>query len=192
MASADVEQRERPRQANIYLGMLLFLLSEAFLFGALFWSYFDLRGNNFPHWPPEGVHLGLLLVSINTAILLASSGAMQWAIVAIRRGSRGGLIGGLLATMLLGSTFLVIKGWEWATVPFRPWSHAYGSIFYTMTGFHALHVLAGILILLALLLRARRHRFSAERHLAVEVGGLYWHFVDLVWLFVFTSIYLIQ
>ncbi len=117
---------------------------------------------------------------------------MQWAIVAIRRGSRSGLMAGLIATMLLGITFLVITGWEWAIVPFRPWSHAYGSIFYTLTGFHALHVLIGILIMFVLLLRARRRRFSAERHLAVEVGGLYWHFVDLVWLIVFTSIYLIQ
>lgn len=182
----------RPWQTTLYLGMVLFLISESFLFGSLFWTYYYLKGRLEPLWPPEGVHLAIGLASINTAILLSSSVAIQWAISSIRRGSQRGLVLGLLATILLGATFLIITGWEWTHLPFRPWSHAYGSIFYTLTGFHAAHVLGGLFILLALLVRALRGRFSRERYLAVEVGGLYWHFVDAVWLGVFSTIFLIR
>jgi len=177
--------------ASVFLGMLLFLVSETFLFGALFWTYFYLRGKS-PLWPPQGVELEMLLVSVNTVILLSSSGTMQWAIGSARRGSRQGLAAGLLATLLLGAAFLGIKGWEWVHAGFRPWDHAYGSIFFTLTGFHGLHVLMGLAILLALLVRALRLRPSQMAPLAVEVGGLYWHYVDLIWIFVFTSLYIIR
>ncbi len=182
---------EKPWQTAVYLGMVLFLISEAFLFGSLFWTYYYLRDNT-PEWPPAGVDLNTALVSANTAILLSSSAAMLWATRAIRQGSGAGLVAGLVATLLLGTTFLFISGWEWSHQEFRPWDHAYGSIFYTLTGFHGAHVLGGLLILLVLLIRALRRRFSRERYLAVEVGGLYWHFVDFIWIFVFTSIFVIR
>lgn len=182
---------ERPPQTTLYLGMLLFIVSEVFLFGSLFWAYYYLRDNT-PVWPPEGVQLEMALVSLNTAFLLSSSATMHWATLAIRRGDQRGLLLGLLATLLLGSLFLGISGWEWANQDFQPWDHAYGSIFYSLTGFHGAHVLGGLLILAALLMRTLRGRFSAQRHLAVEVGGLYWHFVDLVWVFVFTTIFIIR
>jgi cytochrome c oxidase subunit 3 len=187
-----VLREEKPWQSTPYLGMALFLISESFLFGSLFWTYFYLRGRLLPDWPPQGVQLAMVLVSINTAILLSSSGTMQWAIGSVQRGSRGGLVLGLLATIALGATFLGITGWEWVHVPFRPWSHAYGSIFYTLTGFHGAHVLGDLLLLLALLVRAWRGLVGRGRSLAVEVGGLYWHFVDAVWVGVFTSLFIIR
>lgn len=191
MSAYAAERIERPGLANVYWGMVFFLISEIFLFGNLFWVYFYLRAKT-PIWPPEGAHLAVALMSVNTILLLASSVAMQWAIYAGRRGRRGELVGALWATILLGGAFLVIKGWEWTHSTFGPWDHAYGSIYFTLTGFHALHVLVGLLILAALLIRALNHRFSSERHLAVEVGGLYWHFVDIIWIFVFSSIFLVR
>ncbi|MDP2951921.1 MAG: cytochrome c oxidase subunit 3 [Chloroflexota bacterium] len=191
MSIASVHEGERkPGMANAYLGMLLFLVSEAFLFSALFVTYFYLRTYT-PVWPPQGVHLEITLVSFNTLVLLVSSGTMQWAISAWRRGNQRVALAALLTTMLLGSTFLAIKGWEWYHEPFRPWDHAYGSIFYTLTGFHALHVLGGIFILGALLIRTSRLR-SLGHPLAVEMAGVYWHFVDMVWLFVFGSVFLLR
>lgn len=191
MAVITGRVEERAWHTVPYLEMVFFLVSEAFMFGSLFWTYYYLRGKG-PAWPPEGVELGMLLASVNTVILLTSSATMSWAARAIRQGNQVGLVTGLLATMLLGTTFLAITGWEWSHASFRPWSHAYGSIFFTLTGFHGAHVLGGVVLLLALLARALRRRFSPGRYLAVEVGGLYWHFVDLVWLGVFTTIFLIR
>lgn len=180
----------RPWQTGLYVGMALFLVSETFLFGSLFWAYFWLGGRS-PAWPPEGVDVGRLLASVNTALLVSSSVTVWRALRAVRRGDQRGLVLGLAATLVLGAAFLSITGWEWGHENFRPWDHAYGSIFFTLTGFHGAHVLIGLLLLAVLLLRALRRRFSPERHLAVEVGSLYWHFVDLVWVFVFTLFYLI-
>lgn len=181
------------KEANfrMYLGVILFLISEAFLFGSLFWTYFYLRIKS-DVWPPPGVDLNLGFASLNTAILLASSGAIWLAGTAIRRGKEGALAACLIATILLGSGFLGITFWEWAHESFRPWSHAYGSIFYTLTGFHALHVLGGVLLMAALLIRTLRRRFSSQDFSPVEIGSLYWHFVDFVWLFVFISLFVIR
>jgi len=172
--------------------MALFIISEAFLFGSLFWTYYYLRLQSGPHWPPEGVHLALGLVSLNTVILLSSSPTMHLATLSVRRNDRRALLFWLPITILLGTTFLGITLWEWVHAPFRPWSHAYGSIFFTLTGFHALHVLGGLFVLLALWVRALRGRISKRHHLDLEVGGLYWHFVDFVWIFVYTTIFWVR
>jgi cytochrome c oxidase subunit III len=171
------------------MGMILFLISETFLFGSLFWAYYYLRAQT-PGWPPE--HPSITLVSINTFLLLASSGTILWGIRAIRRGKEKGLFIGILLTLILGTAFLGITAWEWTNETFRPWTNAYGSIFFTLTGFHALHVFGGVVLMLALLMRTIRHRFSAERFVAVEVGSLYWHFVDFVWILVFVTIFIIR
>lgn len=97
----------------------------------------------------------------------------------------------LATTIVLGSAFLGITLWEWTHQEFGPWTNAYGSIFYTLTGFHGLHVFAGVLLMLALLVRTLRGRFSQRDFLPVEVGSLYWHFVDFVWLVVFGSVFII-
>lgn len=188
---SGVAYAQVPRQTPLYLGMALFIVSETFLFGSLFWTYFYLRSKT-PIWPPEGVHLEVTLMSANTLILLASSATMGRALASMRRGDERGLVRGLSTTILLGSAFLVIKAFDWVTAPFRPWDHAYGSIYFTLTGFHALHLLIGILVLGALLLRARRGLFPSGHSLPLEVGGLYWHFVDLVWVLVFLSLFVIR
>lgn len=173
------------------LGVALFVISEAALFGALFGSYYYLRVKS-AVWPPEGVHLDMGLASLNTVFLLLSSVTMWWAGRAIGKGSSRGLALGLAATILLGAAFLGITSYEWARGAFRPWSHAYGSVFFTLTGFHALHVFGGVLLMLALLARTLRGRFSALSHAGVEAGSLYWHFVDFIWILVFSTIFVIR
>jgi heme/copper-type cytochrome/quinol oxidase subunit 3 len=174
----------------LFLGMVLFLVSEFFLFGSLFWTYYYLRAKT-AVWPPAGVVLDNNLAYVNTAILLISSVFVWWAGWAVRRGRLKGLAAGLSISIFLGLAFLGITGYEWTHEPFRPWSQAYGSIFYTLTGFHALHVFGGVLLLSALLTRTLRGRFSATRFQAVEIGSLYWHYVDFIWLLVFSTLFII-
>jgi heme/copper-type cytochrome/quinol oxidase subunit 3 len=171
------------------MGMGLFLTSEAFLFGSLFWTYFYLRALT-PSWPPQNP--ASTLAGINTACLLAGSITVWLGNRAIRRGNERGLRMGLLATAILGTVFLGLTAWEWTHEVFRPWTDAYGSIFYTLTGFHALHVFGGVVLMLVLLNRASRHRFSASNFVAIDVGSMYWHFVDSVWILVFITIFIIR
>jgi cytochrome c oxidase subunit III len=171
--------------------MILFLISEAFLFGSLFWTYYYLRANT-PVWPPNGVELDTGLASVNTVVLLSSSAVIWLAGRAIGRKNEKGLASGLGVTILFGLIFLIITAWEWTHVPFRPWTNAYGSIFYTLTGFHALHVFGGVLLLSALLARTLRHRFTFQNFRPVEIGSLYWHYVDLIWLIVFSTLFIIR
>jgi cytochrome c oxidase subunit III len=182
---------EQPAGGHSYLGMVFFLISEAFLFGSLFWTYYYLRAQN-PVWPPAGVQLDFNLAVVNTVVLLASSGTIWWSGRAIRKGNNRGLALGLSITLLLAITFLGITIFEWTYEDFRPWTSAYGSIFYTLTGFHALHVFGGVMIMLALLARTLKRRFSSRNLQAVEVGSLYWHFVDFIWLLVFTTLFIVR
>jgi cytochrome c oxidase subunit III len=173
------------------MGMVFFLISEAFLFGSLFWTYYYLRAET-AVWPPAGVELNLTLAGLNTFFLLASSVSIWWAGGQIRKGNEKGLAIGLIITMLLGATFLGITISEWLHESFRPWTNAYGSIFYTLTGFHALHVFGGFMLMLILLTRTLRHRFSSGKFLAVEIGSLYWHYVDFIWLIVFGTLFIVK
>jgi len=152
-AAAEKASRSLP-----YLGMIFFLISEAFLFGALFWTYYYLRAQTVV-WPPAGVQLDSSLAMANTVILLSSSAAIWWAGGQIRQGKAKGLAAGLTITIVLGAAFLGITGWEWTHETFRPWTDAYGSIFYLMTGFHALHVFGGVLLMLSMLARTLRGVF---------------------------------
>lgn len=183
--------KERTSPSPMKLGIILFLISEAFLFGALFFPYYYLRAES-PVWPPQGVQLGMTLAIINTVILLSSSAVIWWASKAIQKGNEKGLSIGLAVTMILGIIFLGITIFEWTHETFRPWTSAYGSTFYTLTGFHALHVFGGVLLMATLLGRTLRHRFSSSRFQAVEVGSLYWHFVDFIWIIVFTTLFIIR
>jgi cytochrome c oxidase subunit 3 len=186
-APAVIQEKSPPRAMR--MGMVLFLSSEVFLFGSLFWAYYYLRGLT-PGWPPY--HPAATLAGINTFLLLTSSLTVWLGIRAIRSGNEKGLLAGLLATAALGCSFLGITFWEWSHEVFRPWTDAYGSIFFTLTGFHALHVFGGVMLMLALAARTARHRFSGRNFMAVEVGSLYWHFVDVVWILVFTTIFIVR
>jgi heme/copper-type cytochrome/quinol oxidase subunit 3 len=188
----DMTETQLKKVASVNItGMLVFLASEFFLFGSLFFTYFYLKINN-PVWPPAGVQLDRNLATINTAMLLSSNIVVWLASRFIRKGNISGLAVSLLSTALMGSAFLGITIWEWTHETFQPWTSAYGAIFYTMTGFHALHVLGGVLLMLALFMRTRRGRYSKGNYTAVEVGSLYWHYVDIVWILVFTTLFLIR
>lgn len=169
-------------------GMILLIATEATLFAYLLFSYFYL-GSMSSTWPPHGMP-DLKLSIPNTIILLVSSGTMWWADSGIRKGNQGRLRLGLLITLVLGIVFLAIQMVEYSHKTFTPATDAYGSLFFTITGFHGAHVAVGLLMNIVVQVRAWLGHFTAERHLAVSNTALYWHFVDIVWLFVFASLYI--
>jgi heme/copper-type cytochrome/quinol oxidase subunit 3 len=142
-------------------------------------------------WPPGGPP-ELKLAVPNTIILLVSSGTMWWAESGIRVGAQFRLRIGMLVTLILGIIFLVIQGIEYSHKPFALQSNAYSSLFYTITGFHGAHVTAGLLILLVAFFRSLRGDFTKDKHFHVTAGEMYWHFVDVVWIFVVTLLYFLQ
>ncbi len=190
---------------NIHLryGIALFIASEALFFVAWFWAYFD--ASLFPGdmqqylrvehtggvWPPEGIqtfnpwHLPL----INTVILLLSGVTVTWAHHAVMHNDRKGLIMGLALTVGLGAVFSVFQGIEYAEATFAFSENIYGATFFMATGFHGFHVIVGTLFLLVCLIRANQGDFTAEKHNGLESAAWYWHFVDVVWLFLFAAIY---
>ena len=177
------------------LGILLFIVSEIMLFGAFFASYFFIRvvaNEGFP-WPPEPFELPVAVAGINTAILISSSFTIHWALESVRRGQRAGLILGLALTWLLGATFLFIQINEYIHIGFSARDGAFGSIFYGLTGLHGAHVFVGLVLLTFANIRAWKGHFGPkpEDHLGVEVPGIYWHFVDVMWIIVFTTVYIL-
>jgi cytochrome c oxidase subunit 3 len=142
-------------------------------------------------WPVEGMHLPVAIAGVNTAILISSSFTMHWALESARNGNRNGLRAGLLTTFLLGLAFLCIQINEYVHIGFAPADHAQGSIFFGLTGLHGAHVFVGLLLLLFATVRAFRGHFSEKEHRGVEVPGIYWHFVDVMWIFVYSTIYIL-
>ena len=171
-------------------GMVLLILTEATLFAALVSSYFFLRFNS-PTWPTGMIaRPDLWLALINTVILLSSSWPMQMAVRNSRRGDRRGLQIGLAMALGLGVLFLILQGVEYARTAFTPQTNVYGSLFFTITGLHGLHVLGGLGLATVVLIRAGLGHFNERRYQAVENTALYWHFVDAVWIVIFASLYL--
>jgi cytochrome c oxidase subunit III len=177
------------------LGILLFIVSEVMLFGAFFASYFFLRvvANEGNPWPPEGFELPVAVAAVNTAILVSSSFTVHWALESAKRNNRSGMIMGLATTFLLGATFLFIQLNEYVHIGFSARDEAFGSIFYGLTGLHGAHVTVGLILLAFANIRAWRGHFGpdAKDHLGVEVPGIYWHFVDVMWIIVFTTVYIL-
>lgn len=173
------------------VGLVLFLGSELMFFGALFAMYFTLRGRA-SAWPPLGTNLDLLEPSIFTSILVASSLSVQRAVSAIRRGRARAMRRWIWLTMLLGVAFLAGQARGYARVHFTIGSSAYGSAFFAMTGFHALHVLVGLLVMAVVLGRASAGAYSVDDHAPVEAAAYYWHFVDVVWLGLYATIFLVK
>jgi cytochrome c oxidase subunit III len=178
------------------LGMMLFIISEIMVFGAFFTAYFFIRvvhdGQPAPHWfPISGHDLPKAVAGVNTAILLSSSITMHWAQTGIKNGNRFALKAGMLTTFLLGLTFLFIQINEYVHLGFAPQDFAQGTIFYGLTGLHGAHVFIGLTLLLMVTIRAFRGHFSPEQHRGVEVPGIYWHFVDVMWVIVYTSVYIL-
>ena len=184
-------------------GMILFIASEVMFFVAWFWAYFD--ASLFPgeaiqysrteftggHWPPKGVevfspwHLPLL----NTLILLTSGTTVTWAHHALLHGDREGLKKGLLLTIVLGLIFTGVQAYEYAHAAFGFKGSIYGATFFMATGFHGAHVIIGTIFLIVCLARALKGHFTPEHHLGFEFAAWYWHFVDVVWLFLFVAVY---
>ena len=173
------------------LGMFLFIISEIMVFGAFFTAYFFIRIAQGDPWPAPGTKLPVEVAGFNTAILVSSSFTMHWAQTSIKNGNRFGLKAGIVSTFLLGCTFLFIQINEYANIGFAPQDHAQGTIFYGLTGLHGAHVFIGLTLLLLVVIRSFRGHFTPEEHRGVEVPGIYWHFVDIMWLVVFTTVYVL-
>ena len=173
------------------LGMLLFIISEIMLFGAFFTAYFFVRVVGDAPWPAPGEHLPVVVAGINTAILISSSFTMHWALEGARNENRAALRVGMLTTFLLGLTFLCIQINEYVFIGFAPADNAQGSIFYGLTGLHGAHVFVGLTLLAMATVRAFRGHFTPKEHRGIEIPGIYWHFVDVMWIVVYTVIYVI-
>lgn len=173
------------------LGMVLFISSEVMFFAGLFGAYFTIRGRA-AEWPPPGTEVEILLPAVATAMLIASSFTMHRADGAAATGSRTGTGRWLAITFLLGAAFLVVQGMEYAGLGFRVSDHSYGTLFYAMTGFHGLHVAGGLAAIALVLIKNARGHLAGDRHGPVTAVSYYWHFVDVVWVALFATLYLLR
>jgi cytochrome c oxidase subunit III len=186
---APPSARSRGRSVG-WWGMVVVIATEGTIFLGLLSTYFFLRASA-TRWPPAGVELPKLPeIAVFSVVLIASSLPIFWAEAGIAAGRQGRLRAGLLVSFLMGAAFLGNQGYEYSQLPFGWTDNAYASIFWTTTGLHGLHVLGGLLISLVVQAKAWSGKLSAERHVSMEVFSLYWHFVDAVWIFVFSSLYL--
>ena len=188
---------------HLRYGMIMFIASEVMFFAAWFWAFFDaslfyneaqqvLRGQyTGGQWPPKGVEVldPLHLPLYNTVILLLSGTTVTWAHHALIHGDRSGLKWGLALTVGLGIIFSCVQAYEYSVAPFSFSGSLYGATFYLATGFHGFHVLIGTIFLAVCLFRALAGHFKPEQHFGFEAAAWYWHFVDVVWLFLFFCIY---
>jgi len=173
------------------LGILLFIISEAMLFGAFFTAYFFVRVVQGEQWPPEPFEFPVLVASMNTAILVSSSFTIHYALHSIKKGNRLGMQVGLVTTLLLGSMFLLTQINEYVKAGFAISDGAFSSVFYGLTGLHGAHVFVGLTLLTIMTVRAYRGHFTRDAHMGVECAGIYWHFVDVMWIIVWFTIYIL-
>ncbi len=182
-----------PEMAPGKFGMWVFLVSEIMFFTGLIGSYIVLRLGS-ADWPNSWSVLNVPLLTINTTVLLTSSLTMVLAVSAIQRGDTGKSARLLLSTAFLGLVFLVIKIIDYIHMVERGFtisSNLFGSCYYLLTGFHGLHVLSGVILLIVLYFQTRVGRFSAENYVRIESSGLYWHFIDAVWVVLFAFLCLL-
>ena len=191
MTTEPVEPASTSRTpSTTAVGVVVWLASELMFFAGIFAAYFTLRAVN-DTWPPEGVELATARTALATVILVASSGTMHLAVNASRQDDRRGAIRWLGVTALMGIVFLTNQGFEYAELSFTISSHAYGSIFYTATGIHGLHVIGGLAFMGAAAATIAG-RSKAPVHQTIEVCAYYWHFVDVVWVAMFLTIYVVK
>ncbi|QCI80042.1 cytochrome c oxidase subunit 3 [Hankyongella ginsenosidimutans] len=189
-------------QLHLRYGMLLFIASEVMFFVAWFWAYFafalfpdgyqaitDVTG---AEWPPKDIAVfdPFVLPLLNTLILLLSGTTVTWAHHALLEDNREGLKQGLWLTVALGALFTCVQAYEYSHAAFKFSGHIYGATFFMATGFHGFHVLVGTIFLIVCLVRAYKGHFKPEQHFGFEAAAWYWHFVDVVWLFLFIAIYI--
>ena len=174
------------------VGMLLFIASEVMFFGGLFAAYFNARAIHAAEWgPPSGApELEMLPIALPiTIVLVASSFTMQFGVWAIRRGDQRAMRNWTMLTLALGVAFLIGQIYDYTTLGFGIGEGAFGTVFYTLTGFHGAHVFGGAVGLTILSARAAQGQFSRRNHVAVEAISMYWHFVDVVWIALFSTLY---
>ena len=201
----EAHEGHHTRVVSLHLryGMIMFIASEVMFFAAWFWAFFDAslfynEAAQFGRveytggqWPPAGIevidpwHLPLY----NTIILLLSGTTVTWAHHALLHDDRKGLVWGLAITVVLGVLFTSVQAYEYAVAPFDFSGSLYGATFFMATGFHGFHVVIGTIFLLVCLLRAMAGQFTSKQHFGFEAAAWYWHFVDVVWLFLFVCVY---
>jgi cytochrome c oxidase subunit 3 len=175
------------------VGMLLFIASEVMFFGGLFAAYFNARASFVGTWGPPNEPLEIMPVALPiTIILIASSFTMQFGVWAIRRGDQRAMRFWTTVTLLLGVIFLIGQAYDSSVLGFGIGDGVFGTVFYTLTGFHGAHVFGGTVGLTILVARASQGQFSARNHVAVEAVSIYWHFVDVVWIALFTTLYFLR
>ena len=186
--------------SNPVLGMLLFITSEVMFFGGLFAAYFSIRANA-AQWPPINTETGqpfalaiLPFVGPATILLIISSATCQYAVWGIRADNRTQFLRAMTVTVVLGIIFLIFQGIDYTVLGSEGLtlsSGTYGTTYYTLTGFHGAHVFGGVVMLSVVLYRGMAGQFSAKHYDAVEAASLYWHFVDVVWILLFSLLYLL-
>ena len=182
-------------QIGLRFGMVLFIVSEIMLFFAFFWAFFHSSLNPVPEiggvWPPKGIEVmnpwGIPL--LNTGLLLTSGAALTWSHSALLGGYRLETITGLIYTVILATIFTCFQGYEYVHAPFDISDGIYGSTFYMLTGLHGFHVIIGTLFLGVALYRTIADHFTTQNHIGYESAAWYWHFVDVVWIFLYLAVY---
>ena len=195
MADAFIIDRPLPvgsagKHASGWYGLIAAIVTEASLFGYLLFAYFYLAAQSTRVWPPDGLP-DLRMPTINTVLLLTSSVLVWLGERCVRRDSLRWAVAWLSASFGCGALFALVQLGEWQKKSYDLTTHAYGSLYFTITGFHLAHVVAGLGMLAALTVWTAMGYFSSRRHAALTVGAMYWHFVDAVWLVVFTTLYLV-
>lgn len=191
VSASHAEADARGGTDTTLIGPLLFIASEAMFFAGLFAAYFNVRARE-TVWPPEGIELDYPIAIVITAILLTSSVTMQLAVSAIKAGDRRRMMRYVVVTFVLGAIFLTGQLLDYLTLNFGIGSGVYGALFYTLTGFHGAHVTGGLIAILVVLLRGSAGQFSARHHAMVEAVSAYWHFVDVIWVLLFSTLYLLR
>nr|QOW07446.1 cytochrome c oxidase subunit 3 [Labyrinthula sp.] len=182
-------------QLGLRMGMILFIASEVMFFVAFFWAYFWVSlapvHNVGSVWPPAGIEVleAWGIPFLNTLILLTSGASVTWAHHGIVAGDRESTLKGLIVTVVLAVVFTTLQWLEYRGASFGIGDGAYGSTFYMATGFHGFHVMMGTVMLTVGLIRIYRYHMTQQHHFGFEAGAWYWHFVDVVWLFLFVAVY---
>jgi cytochrome c oxidase subunit 3 len=184
--------RSAPVSASpVRFGTILFLSSELLLFGGLFAAYFGLRSRTTP-WPPEGATPDVALAAFGTGLLMVSSLCLARGLGHAAKGNLTGLRRWTLVTMAFGIGFLAMEAWDWTHVDFTISSHPYGTMYYTLTGIHGLHVLAGLLVLVVLLTRSYQGAYDTGRLDGAHSMAYYWQFCDATWVLIFLVVFVLR
>lgn len=194
MSQAAAASYENIGIENRKLGMWIFLASEVMFFTGLIGAYIVTRAAT-GNWPVPSEVLNIPLTAFNTFLLICSSATLVKGLAAAQDGDKEGMQVGLFLTVLLGALFLAIQAHEYEELihlkHFTPSSSIFGACFFTMTGFHGMHVLVGVICLFFVFIKSLRGEYTPSEYRGIEIAGLYWHFVDLVWIILFTIVYLI-